>query len=98
MATKQKRSICKLCGVKTVQSKMLLHSDSWYHAKCHSELVLSSGGGECLTELVDKLKKCPYHKLVAEKFSTPFWIEIREKYPITFEHKIFVEYGLVPSV
>lgn len=97
MATKHNRHICRSCGKKSIEPKMIF-SEFWFHQHCFSNLIaFGTPSDECLTQLLKKIEKCPYYKLVSEKYSTPFWLGIREKAPLTFEYMILKEHSLSPS-
>jgi hypothetical protein len=93
MATDKKRYICKFCGVKSVETKMVYDS-FWFHLKCLHAFDSGTECNEC-PELLNKYKKCPYDLLVIEKYSSDFWWDIRVNIPISFELMIYKRHGLL---
>lgn len=85
MPTLKERKVCSVCGKKTIVNK-LVFNDNWYHLECMDMTLIG---------LRTATKKCPYTSLMLERFSTPFWIEIRNISSLTLETKIYKEFNLL---
>lgn len=95
MATDKKRHICKYCGIKSIETKMVFN-DFWFHLKC--QIDSDSLGTESVRcpQLLNDFEKCPYDLKVSELYSTLFWIEMRVLCPLTFIEMMFQRHNLIP--
>ena len=69
MATKKERKICKVCGVKTIVTKLLFFDNNFYHKEC----------------LGSQFEKCPITNDFLPKWKQDFYNQMRIIAPMTFE-------------